>query len=243
VGQRQTDQPEEPPVRKSFLEEAFEHRQSGVLPDADDVEAVESEEPDESEIELEPSDAEPEFAAGPIHPPLEIGDYALVDEALKKSGLIWIRTASSPGGRAVWHAWIDGCVYLVTGGDEQPDPGLDSAGETTIVIRSKETTSRLVTLEATVELLTAAAPDWDSATAELAKIRLNLYDSSGAAARWRSDPAYRLYRLRPVGPLVEGPGAYLRESHRAAPVATTATTAGAKPKVLHRRHGSGAPLS
>ena len=45
-----------------------------------------------------------------------------MDEAMKKSGLIWVSTPDQPGGRAFWHAWLDGEVYLLTGSGEQPDP-------------------------------------------------------------------------------------------------------------------------
>ena len=39
---------------------------------------------------------------------------ALVEEATKKSGLIWVKGAL-PGARALWHVWHDGAVYATTG--------------------------------------------------------------------------------------------------------------------------------
>ncbi|MDQ1696004.1 MAG: hypothetical protein QOJ03_1357, partial [Frankiaceae bacterium] len=48
---------------------------------------------------------------------------ALIEEAAKKSGLVWLR-APGPGQRAqpVWHAWQDGSLYVLSGGLEQPVP-------------------------------------------------------------------------------------------------------------------------
>lgn len=34
-------------------------------------------------------------------------DRALIEEATKKSGLIWVRGATGPA-RALWHVWHDG---------------------------------------------------------------------------------------------------------------------------------------
>jgi hypothetical protein len=247
-------QPEEP---KSFLEEAFEHHQRAIAPedledasvdtaaDADVIPAGTVDIPAGTVDSVRAGRVEESIAvsARATSVPLSTEDHALVDEALKKSGLVWVQTATAPAGRAVWHSWLDDAIYLVTGGTEQPDPGLIAGQVATVVVRSKETTSRLVTVGAVVESLTPGDSDWEAAIADLAKTRLNLVDPAGASARWATDPIYRLYRLRPFGPLIEGPGTYSAESRRAAPVPTPATTAGAKPKVLHRRHGSGRPLS
>lgn len=51
-------------------------------------------------------------------------DQALVEEATKKSGLVWVR---GPGGssRALWHVWHEGAACVVgDGAGEQPLPGL-----------------------------------------------------------------------------------------------------------------------
>jgi hypothetical protein len=169
-------------------------------------------------------------------------DQALVDEAMKKTALIWVRTPASPGGRALWHAWLNGLAYVVTGGDEQPDPGLES-GSVEVLVRSKDTADRLVVFTSEVSPMRPDDADWAEATGELAKTRLNLRGAAEAPQRWQ-DPAYRLYRLRPTGPsLVEAPGRYPDTSGRARPVMTAATTAGAQPWIVHRPGGSGRPLS
>ncbi|NEE53039.1 hypothetical protein G3M55_51635, partial [Streptomyces sp. SID8455] len=48
-------------------------------------------------------------------------EKALVEEATKKSGLIWVRAAGPA--RAVWHVWHEGAAHLVGDGPgEQPLP-------------------------------------------------------------------------------------------------------------------------
>lgn len=172
-----------------------------------------------------------------------VRQQALVDEAAKKSALLWVQTQAAPLGRAVWHAWLEGRAYVLTGGAEQPDPGLGASSTVVMVIRSKDTTSRLLSLPADVSTLAPDDADWLPATAELARTRLNLRDAEHAPNRWASDPAYRIFRLTPSGALHEQPGAYDEDSRRAAPVASPATTKTRSPTILHRRGGSGRPLS
>ncbi len=170
-------------------------------------------------------------------------EQALVDEAMKKAGLIWVRTRLSPAGRALWYVWTAGNAYVVTGGVEQPDPGLDD-GEVVVVLRSKDTTSRLVALSCEATRVGPEDDDWELASTELAKGRLNLAAAAEAPQRWREDPSYRIYRLSPgCETLLEGPQNHPTDSGRAAPVPTTATTASPRPWVLHRRGGSGRSLT
>ncbi|NYV77754.1 hypothetical protein HW445_26020, partial [Streptomyces sp. UH6] len=62
----------------------------------------------------------------------ELFDRALVEEAAKKSALVWVRAEGGdvPGvDRALWHVWHDGAVCLVGDGPgEQPLPGLADGG-------------------------------------------------------------------------------------------------------------------
>ena len=75
-----------------------------------------------------------------------MGDYeaALVEEATKKSGLMWIDVPGLPQPRAAWHIWHStpehgGAAYLVTGGEgEQPLPGLPEAERVTVTVGSKD---------------------------------------------------------------------------------------------------------
>ena len=70
---------------------------------------------------------------------------ALLGEAMTKSGLLWIDVA---GDRAwpAWHVWDDGAAYVVSGPGEQPLPWLPE--EVRIILRSKDTGGRLLTLRA-----------------------------------------------------------------------------------------------
>lgn len=170
----------------------------------------------------------------------DIAQRAILDEALKKGALVWLQV----GGRshARWHAWNDGHLYLLTGSGEQPDPGLSGGAAVRVVVRSKDNRHRLIAFDADVSELTPGDADWDEATAELVKARLNLADADSAATRWAT-AAYTLYRLGPRLPLVEAVDDIPDASHRETPVPTVATTAGRRPWVLHRRGGSGRRLS
>ena len=173
-----------------------------------------------------------------------VRERAVVEEAVKRSSLVWVATDTAPGGRAVWHVALDGRLYLVTGGDEQPDPGLVPDGAATVIVRSKDTGGRLVSLHVAVSELTADDDDWTAATTELAKARLNLPEAETASSRWADRSTYRLFRLSPTDePLAEGPREHSAASLRATPVPTPATTAGRKPWVVHQRGGSGSALS
>ena len=240
--------------KPGFIEEALRHRQAAEPPADDEVadtvdaeEAFDTDEPEalaEGVAVPEPPEAEPDLAAAPpSFSQWPVADRALIDEALKKSGVIWLQTRATPEGQGFWHVWLDNTIYLLTGGPEQPDGALSVGDIVTVVVRSKETTARLISFGAGVSDLLPEDADWSAAAAALATGRLNLHDSPGAPDRWADDPAIRLIRLTPSSPDGERPRNYSDVSHRAAPRPTTATTAGPKPRILHRRHGSGRPLS
>lgn len=178
--------------------------------------------------------------------PDEAAQRALLDEALKKGALVWVYLDPSADvegrGHARWYAWTGEQVYLLTGPGEQPDPGLSTASQVLVVVRSKDNHHRLVSFSARVSRLRSGDEDWAAATAELAKARLNLADADDAPRRW-AEPDFALYRLGPGLPLIEPAADPPSASHRAAPVPTPATTAGRAPWVLHRRGGPGRKLS
>lgn len=156
---------------------------------------------------------------------------ALVEEATKKSGLVWI------DGRAVWHAWVDGAMCVLGGPGEQPLPGLSDGGTASVTVRSKDKGGRLVTWVGRVRLLAPHSPEWEAAAAELKGRRLNAPDAERMTERWARDCA--LYRLTPEGSPTEYPGAMPGGSGAAAPVATPVTTRrpvpAALPRLLARR--------
>lgn len=168
---------------------------------------------------------------------------ALLDEALKKSGLLWLTRADADRSHAFWHAWVDGRAYLLTGRGEQPDPHLDDGEQVLLLVRSRDDAHRLLVVETVAEPVGVDDADWQAATAALAAGRLNLPRAHEAPARWAADAAVVVYRLTPADVLLEGPGHYPDDDHRAAPPPTPATTVGRAPRVLHRRGHRGRPLS
>lgn len=171
----------------------------------------------------------------------ETAQRSMLDEALKKGALVWLQVGSERG-HARWYAWADAGIYVLTGTGEQPDPGLAAGQAVRVVVRSKDNRHRIIAFDADVSRLTAADPDWDPATAELVRQRLNLTNAEAAPQRW-AGPGYALYRLTPRLPLAETPDAAPDGGRREQPVPSSATTVDRVPWVLHRRGGSGRRLS
>ncbi|GAA1535487.1 hypothetical protein GCM10009678_17460 [Actinomadura kijaniata] len=155
---------------------------------------------------------------------------ALIEEAARKSGLLWLALPGLPQPRAAWHVWHDGSVYVLTGGEgEQPLPGLPEATTVPVILRSKDKGGRLLTFEAAVEPVEPGTALWDEVAPLLAKERLNAGGHDGQLERWARE-SYVL-RLTPTGAVTESPGSY-DASYAAAPtVPTPATTAGPPPRM------------
>ncbi|NJP96933.1 hypothetical protein HCN51_47205 [Nonomuraea sp. FMUSA5-5] len=113
-----------------------------------------------------------------------------IEEGAKKSGILWL-TLDRP--RLAWHAWHDGAIYLVTGGEEQRLPGLDGLDRVHVTLRSKDNGARLVEFEAAVSAVDQAASA--DAVAVLAKERLNARDSEHLTERWAREST--VWRLTP----------------------------------------------
>jgi len=149
---------------------------------------------------------------------LPLSDFALVEEACKKSSLLWIAV---PGlrDRAVWHVWQEfdghGAVYLVTGGGEQNVPGLSNGQLVRVTVRSKDKGGRLATWSGLVGRVEPHSPEWAEVVPTLHGKRLNARDGEAQPERWAAHSA--IFRIAPQGPLLEGPGRYQRGSG-AAPV-------------------------
>ncbi|WP_369391707.1 hypothetical protein AB5J72_31915 [Streptomyces sp. CG1] len=149
----------------------------------------------------------------------ELLERALIEEAAKKSGLIWVRGAGVSAACALWHVWHEGAVCLVGDGPgEQPLEGLVDGGSAEVTVRSKDKGGRLVTFPATVSELPAGSAEWEAAVAELKGKRLNAPDGEQMPARWARE--CRVLRLAPAGSAVPLPS----DSLAKAPVATPATT-------------------
>ena len=254
---------------KGFLEEVFEHRQSQPAPEpvegaddaADEVAALTDAGDDHavhSGVAPEPGapggsgvavedlretvdavGATPQATVRELDP----SEKALVDEAMKKSGIVWLDAGSRPIAQPAWYVWLEGAAYVLTGAGEQPDPGLAQGASVGVFARSKETRSLLVEWVGSASKVLPTDQSWEVVAAALAKARLNLPDPATAPRRWAADPAIAIFQITPIGPLPEAPGAYSDSSRRAAPIPTPAATAGAPPKVIHRRKTARRPLS
>ena len=152
-------------------------------------------------------------------------DTALIEEACKKSGLIWVAV---PGARdrAAWHVWHElagqGAVYLVVGGGEQQLPGLGQAPLVRVTVRSKDKGGRLVTWPGRVAYVPADSPEWREVVPALHAKRLNARDGEAQPERWAASSA--VYRIQPEGAPLEQPGRYLTGSGAAPVPPSPATT-------------------
>lgn len=157
---------------------------------------------------------------------------ALVAEATAKSGIVWLSYAGEPRPRVAWHVWLDGSAYVISGGTEQPLPGIEGATEVTVTVASKDAGSRLLTWVATARTVRHGSADWHAAAAALSAKRLNGV-TADRLLLWSADST--ITRLTPTGQVPEHPGARPQGDHAAPPVPTGATTRGPLPRVFHRR--------
>ncbi|NED77682.1 hypothetical protein G3I51_36255, partial [Streptomyces sp. SID9944] len=111
-------------------------------------------------------------------------DRALIEEATKKSGLIWVKGPGTPA-RALWHVWHEGAACLVGDGPgEQPLPGLADGAAAEVTVRSKDKGGRLVTWPARVVELAPGSEAWRETVAELKGKRLNAPEGEAMPERW-----------------------------------------------------------
>ncbi|MFD8787124.1 hypothetical protein [Kitasatospora sp. NPDC059599] len=164
-------------------------------------------------------------------------DQALLEEAAKKSGLLWVRADGQEQARPLWHAWHDGAVVVVGDGDEQPLHGLVPGAAAVVTVRSKDKGGRLTGWSARVVELPPNGEAWLGAVEELKGKRLNAPDTDAITERWARE--CRVLRLEPAGPLTERPGAMPDGSHAAEPMPSPATTRrpvpAGLPKLLFKR--------
>lgn len=152
---------------------------------------------------------------------------ALLEEATKKSGLIWVR-GEEPA-RALWHVWHEGAAHLVGDGPgEQPLPGLVDGGTAEVTVRSKDKGGRLIAWTALVTELAPRSEAWEAAVAELKGKRLNAPDGERMPQRWADE--CRVVRLTPQDTITDLPDGSLA----APPLPTGATTRQPVPEALPR---------
>lgn len=156
----------------------------------------------------------------------------LIEQACRKSSLVWLEYAGQQGPRPAWHVWHDGAVHVVHGGTEQQLPGLDKAGRVVVHTRSKDTGALLVRWGAAASTVPPSSPGWEPAAAALAAERLNARDAATLAEQWSAGST--ITRLQP-SEVLEQPGSYDTATRAAAPGPSPATTVTPRPKTLHRR--------
>jgi hypothetical protein len=165
--------------------------------------------------------------------PTEQDLAALVEEATKRSGLVWLDYPGAGRSRPAWHVWHEGAAYVVSDGPEQPLPGIERADRVRVTVRAKDTRARLVTWVADAATVAHGTPEWASAAEALRGQRLNASHAESLVLVWGADST--ITRLRPTGEVLEHPGARPTGSLAAPPVDTAATTRGRLPWVAHRR--------
>lgn len=161
------------------------------------------------------------------------GTDALLAEAASKSGLVWLRPAGQERAWPAWHVWHEGAVVVVSGPGEQDLPEL--AGDVELLLRSKDSGARLLTVPARAVRLDADDERWADAAAALAGSRLNSHHLPAELPdHWREVGAV-ITRVEPAGAPIEQPGSYSTDSHAAPPAPTSATTSGWRPFHLRGR--------
>lgn len=157
--------------------------------------------------------------------------HPLVAEAMKKAAIVWLRVDAAPA-YPVWCLAVDDALYVVTGGGEQPAPGLAPGADLGVSARGDHG-GRIVTWMVTVERVDPGSELWQTVAPQLAAKRLN---SSGTAeavvARWAEESA--VFRLAPLGQIVDGHDRADAGSEAAPPLPTPAVRRTAKPFRLHR---------
>ncbi|MCP9990931.1 MULTISPECIES: hypothetical protein [Streptomyces] len=158
----------------------------------------------------------------------ELLDRALIEEASKKSGLIWVEGPGVPA-RPLWHVWHEGAACVVGDGPgEQPLTGLADGTRAEVTVRSKDKGGRLVTWTAAVRELASGSEEWTAAVDGLKGKRLNAPDGEAMPERWARE--CRVLRLEPTGVT----GALPDGDLSAAPLPTPATTRTPMPAGLPR---------
>ncbi len=143
----------------------------------------------------------------PGRPTQAPGQLALIAEATKRAGLVWITAPGQQRPHPAWHIWharpgdapTAGAAYVLTGPGEQPLPGLADGIEVTVTVPSKDSGGTLVTWTAAVTRVVPGAPEWHEVIGPLLAGRLNASHpptEASPAERWAHTGA--VFRLTPA---------------------------------------------
>lgn len=130
--------------------------------------------------------------AGPGRKMTRVTDPAVVREATRKSGVVWVHVDGHPP-RAVWHVWDGDADYVLHGGGEQVVPGLAEAAQAEVSVRAKSNGAGILTWLADVTTVDPAGEQWATVEPLLRKARLHA--EPDPSARWRRTAT--LSRLSP----------------------------------------------
>ncbi len=118
---------------------------------------------------------------------------ALIAEATKRAGVIWIKAPGPGRPRPAWHRWRDtgsgGAASLLTGPGEQPLADLLSSPRVTVLVPGKESGGLLLTWEADVTRVEPGSAGWQQVIGLLVAGRLNGAPAADSAAVYRLTPA------------------------------------------------------
>ena len=131
---------------------------------------------------------------------------ALIAEATKRAGLIWIVIEGQDRPCPAWHVWraeagpeSPGAAYVVTGTGEQPLPGLADADRVTVIVAGGQASGGRVAWTAAVTRVEPGSGEWDEVIGQLVAGRLNAVLAEGEtspAQRWAASGA--VFRLAPL---------------------------------------------
>jgi hypothetical protein len=110
-------------------------------------------------------------------------DVAAIDAAMRKAAVVWLAVASLPA-YAVWPLWHDRTLFVLSGGDEQPAPGLAATAAARVLVPAKGARELALSFDATVRTVEPLSEEWNALAALLVPRRLNLVDVASAPARW-----------------------------------------------------------
>ncbi len=114
---------------------------------------------------------------------------APVQEALKKSTIIWLRWErdGSTQTMPVWFVNDKGRIYVLSGERQQTIPGARELTECDVILRWKGKNARIAEIPAGVRVL-EPGPEWDQAAEKIAEKRLNIPGvPEETARRWREE--------------------------------------------------------
>jgi hypothetical protein len=124
------------------------------------------------------------------------GVRALITEAMKKAAVAWLTVDERPA-YPVWCVWVDEALYVVSGPDEQPAPGLAGATSVTVSARGDHG-GLIVSWPAAATRVTPDDPLWTTVVPQLAGKRLNSAPAAELVDRWAADCI--ITRLSPSEP-------------------------------------------